>query len=449
MKKIFVSHLLIVAVILMLFIPLKSYALDYTISFAGKKAGDMVDSVIVQNLTKGKTVTVPAGSSLNLNSVLNSIDQPSENEQTVRVFPNSARDKSIVLFFAKKSGSTQITVFGIDGKKLIGINKDLPAGENSFQLSLPKGVYAIGITGNGFSYAAKVFGQGNIMSKPDIDFLGSVASVSPKNSEKVQLRNSSATTTTMLYAEGDHLLFKGASGFSKTIVTDVPTQSKTITFNFVDCTDADNNHYAVVQIGTQIWMAENLKTTKYSNGESIGTTTPADKDISGESTPKYQWAYNGDENNATKYGRVYTWYAVSDSRNMAPAGWHVASDAEWTTLENYLIANGYNYDGTTKYDKIAKSLAATTDWYLYSGTLGIIGNDLTKNNSSGFTALPGGYRDGDGSFDGIRAIGYWWSSALNYTKSAYTRYSYYNFNYLDRGLHLMSGGLSVRCVRDY
>jgi len=451
MKKSLVSHFLIVAVFLMLFISLKSYALDYTITFAGKNASDIVDSVIVQNLTQGTTVTVPAGNGLTLKYSPTSIDQLPENGQTVRVFPSSALNKTIVLFNAKKSGSTQINVFGIDGKKIVEINKDLSAGENSFQLSLPKGIYAIRIAGKGFSYAAKVIGQAYSVNKPVIDFLGNKeteAPVSSKIKNNVQLRNSNATTE-MLYTEGDHLLFKGATGHSKTIVTDVPTQSKTITFNFVDCTDADNNHYAAVQIGTQVWMVENLNTTKYRNGESIGTTTPPDKDITNESEPKYQWAYNGDESYTSKYGRLYTWYAVNDSRKLAPSGWHIPTDAEWTILENYLIANGYNYDGTTTGNKIAKTLAATTDWASPYPVSGAIGDDLTKNNTSGFLALPGGDRYYDGSFGGIGGVSSWWSSTENSATSAWYRTLFYNSNNLYRINYSGSYGFYVRCVRDY
>jgi len=414
MQKSLKSYFLIVAVFLMLFISLKSYALDYTITFARVNASDMVDSVIVQNLTQGTTITVPAGNDLTLNGAPNSIDQLSKDEQTVRVFPNSTRDKSIVLFFAKQSGSTLINVFGIDGKKLIGINKDLSAGENSFQLALPKGVFAVKIAGNGYSYAAKVIGQDNAKSKPEIDFPGNVASISSKISNKVQLRNSSATTT-MLYTAGDRLLYKGASGNSKTIVTDVPTQSKTITFNFVDCTDADNNHYAVVQIGTQTWMVENLKTTKYRNGESIGTTY-AYKNISEELAPKYQWVYNIYESYASKYGRLYTWYAVNDSRNLAPTGWHVASDAEWTTLENYLVANG---------------------------------NDLTKNITPGFSDIRAGYHSQFGFFENINSWGYWWSATQsNYTEAFFRTLGANKYYFLSRDPNSKSDGFSVRCVRD-
>src|SRR5262245_32163336 len=101
-------------------------------------------------------------------------------------------------------------------------------------------------------------------------------------------------------------------------------------------TDIDGNVYHTVNIGTQVWMLENLKTTKYRNGDLIETTTPATLDITSESTPKYQWAYNGEENNAATYGRLYTWYAATESRNVCPSGWHVPSDVEWTTLSNFL-----------------------------------------------------------------------------------------------------------------
>ena len=88
----------------------------------------------------------------------------------------------------------------------------------------------------------------------------------------------------------------------------------------------DGNVYTSVTIGTQVWMVENLKTTKYRNGDLIGTTTPSTLDISAEATPKYQWAYSGDGNNVNTYGRLYTWYAVTDTGNTCPLGWNVPTD---------------------------------------------------------------------------------------------------------------------------
>jgi uncharacterized protein (TIGR02145 family) len=154
-------------------------------------------------------------------------------------------------------------------------------------------------------------------------------------------------------------------------------------------TDIDGNTYKTIKIGTHVWMAENLKTTKYSNGDLIGTTSPYNKDISGETDPKYQWAYNGNESNVVTYGRLYTWYAVTDSRNVCPAGWHAPADAEWTTLELFLIANGFNYDGTTTAHKYAKALASTTLWTSSSIT-GAVGNTdyPAKRNATGSDCVP-------------------------------------------------------------
>ena len=101
-------------------------------------------------------------------------------------------------------------------------------------------------------------------------------------------------------------------------------------------TDIDGNVYNTVTIGTQVWMKENLKVTKYRNGDAIGITTPATLDIWGETSPRYQWAYDGNESNVATYGRLYTWYAVTDSRGVCPTGWHVPTDSEWTTLTDYL-----------------------------------------------------------------------------------------------------------------
>ncbi len=98
--------------------------------------------------------------------------------------------------------------------------------------------------------------------------------------------------------------------------------------------DYDNNVYNTVKIDNQLWMAENLKTTSYRNGDPIGTTTPATADITGESEPKYQWAYDGNESNAAVYGRLYTGYAVTDSRGICPTGWHIPTEAELTILDN-------------------------------------------------------------------------------------------------------------------
>jgi uncharacterized protein (TIGR02145 family) len=195
--------------------------------------------------------------------------------------------------------------------------------------------------------------------------------------------------------------------------------------------DVDGNTYKTVKIGTQWWMAENLKTTKYLNGDLIGTTTPATLDIFGESTPKYQWSYDGDESNVATYGRLYTWFAITDSRNVCPRGWHVPTDEEWTTLTDYL--GGESVAG----GKLKET--GSTHWLNATGT-----------NESGFTALPGGIRNSFGYFYIIGAQGYWWSATEYdvYPFCAWYRYlNLYTNNVLRYG-DSEKVGYSVRCLKD-
>jgi uncharacterized protein (TIGR02145 family) len=215
------------------------------------------------------------------------------------------------------------------------------------------------------------------------------------------------------------------------------------TINPTTVSDIDGNIYHTVTIGTQTWLVENLKTTKYRNGDSIETTHPSITIINPYNTDsKYQWAYDGEKINVDKYGRLYTWYAVNDSRNIAPIGWHVATDAEWTTLETYVTA----HSGTSL--NTAKALASTTDWN--TGTsIDDIGNNLSINNYSGFNALPGGSRVAAGWFGYLGNSGCWWSSSVGYADKAWGRnLNYYNSIGMIRIGNEKRLGLSVRCIRD-
>ena len=108
--------------------------------------------------------------------------------------------------------------------------------------------------------------------------------------------------------------------------------------------DYDNNVYETVITGSQLWMAVNLRTSHYMNGDPIGTTDPATLDISGENEPQYQWPYGGNIDNESVYGKLYTWFTVTDPRKVCPDGWHIPSDAEWTTLESDL--GGFSIAGS-------------------------------------------------------------------------------------------------------
>ena len=200
-------------------------------------------------------------------------------------------------------------------------------------------------------------------------------------------------------------------------------------------TDIDGNVYNTVTIGTQTWMVENLKTTRYRNGDAIPNVTN-DGAWFNLTTGAY-CNYNNDPNNVTTYGRLYNYYAVNDSRGIAPAGWHVPSDAEWTTLINYL--GGPNVAG----GKLKE--AGTSHW---------ISPNLGATNSSGFTALAVGFRfndirDGLGlRYGGANHHTKYWSTTQENTEKVWTRGLDFYLADVQRDSYRMNDGYSVRCIKD-
>jgi len=238
----------------------------------------------------------------------------------------------------------------------------------------------------------------------------------------------------------------------KTLLTGVFAVSVCIAQNStksITIKDADGNIYHTVKIGNQVWTVENLKTTKYNDGTPVPFEIGFPEWQRNHTSPAYCW-YKNDINNKGKYGALYNWYAVNTGK-LAPKGWHVPSTDEWDTLVNYLIANGYNWDGTTTGNEISKSLAAKTDWRISTVT-GAIGNDLNANNSSGFLALPGGARDG--SFWNIGSLGNWWcttegdTSMHSSAKCAYSMRLHSDVPNFACNCIEKHSGLSVRLLQD-
>jgi uncharacterized protein (TIGR02145 family) len=210
-------------------------------------------------------------------------------------------------------------------------------------------------------------------------------------------------------------------------------------------TDIDGNLYRTIVIGNQEWTLTNLKTTKLNDGTAIPNVTGATAWSAALTTPAYCW-YGNDVANKEKYGALYNWATVNTG-NLSPADWRVPTDADWTALENYLIANGYNYDGTLTGNKIAKSMGACI-WTSSTGT-GAVGNNLSINNKSGFSGLGGGNRDLSGTFYNQSYYGFWWSATeVGGSNNAYSRYLHYDESDLNRNYYGTMAGFSVRLVRD-
>ena len=215
-------------------------------------------------------------------------------------------------------------------------------------------------------------------------------------------------------------------------------------------TDVDGNTYNSLAYGNQVWTLENAEMETYRDGTEIPQITEAG---GWAALTTGAWCYY--ENDETK-GKLYNWYAVmgihdaietTPNKEFAPEGWHVPSDAEWTTLEEYLIASGYNYDDTTEGNKIAKAMASTTGWISDTGT-GAPGNDQSLNNDSGFNAFPEGYRKSNGTFANEGTSAVFWSSTENYTNYAWFRLLYTSSSNLYWDSNLKQEGSSVRFVRD-
>ena len=267
-----------------------------------------------------------------------------------------------------------------------------------------------------------------------------------------------AQNDTMYIMIDGNISYKQAVSDIDSVVFYKPTTGSSTTV-----TDYDGNVYNTVSIGSQVWMKENLRTTHYADGTPILHVTGDSNWDTLDVTDKAYCYYDDDSaTNADTYGALYTWAAAmngaasttnnpSGIQGVCPTGWHLPSDAEWTELENYLADNGYNYDGTTGggRDKIAKALADSSDWSSSSST-GAVGNTdyPTYRNKSGFTALPGGNRYDNGSFNGIGNYGYWWSATERFAAGAWSRLMGYADSSVSRLGHYKERGFSVRCLRD-
>jgi uncharacterized protein (TIGR02145 family) len=196
--------------------------------------------------------------------------------------------------------------------------------------------------------------------------------------------------------------------------------------------DIDNNVYHTIQIGDQVWMVENLRTTRYNDGSPIPLVENYDE-WAALSLPAYSW-YNNDSLNGQNYGALYNWYAV-ESGKLCPEGWHVPSDEDWRLLENTLGGAGV-------------AGAALKE----NGTMFWKTPNTEATNESGFSARPGGYRSFNGPFNLMRTYGYWWSETEKSWYGAPSRPIYREMQYKDQGvirdIAEKNSGFSVRCLKN-
>ena len=242
---------------------------------------------------------------------------------------------------------------------------------------------------------------------------------------------------------GDGIAFKVVlmgGKLSAAEVTKRPWLNRSLSYGSV--TDIDGNTYATIQIGTQVWMAENLRTTRYRNGDPIPNVT--DKGKWGGLSSGAWCHYENDPKHEVPYGKLYNWYTVNDPRKVCPAGWHVPTDGEWQQLEAALGMPASELGQKNEFRGYAQNvrgkMKTTTLWE---------SPNTGATNSSGFSGLPGGYRyPNGGTFHNLGSNGSWWSASESGTEYAWSRSLFYNSAGILRYNYSKRDGFCVRCVRD-
>jgi len=407
------------------------FAQDFLIHFAAEGSSNKVDQIKVENLTKSTSVTLSGTDALHLKNTVTGITAViPEYDKNIKVFPNPAEDNCSIEFPVSSTGNVNIIISDETGKNLKELQTNLKAGSYLFNLSgFQNGIYNITVTTGAFKSTAKLIS--NTAKKEE-----SLQIIQLKTQNAALLKSGNAETI-MQYNTGDLLKFIGKSGNYTTVVMDAPKANKTVKFNFIPCIDRDKKNYAVVKIGKQIWMAENL------------AYLPSVSDaLSGSDKNPfcYVYGYNGTDVSAAKatenylrFGVLYNWSAAINGasgsttnpdgvKGICPEGWHLPSEAEWLILEE-TIGGTANAGGKLK---------SKTIWNV---------NDKTTDEF-GFNALPAGYRYYGGTFFGNGSNASFWTSTGKDAVYSISRSIDYNYEDIEHGENIMDCGYCIRCIKD-
>jgi uncharacterized protein (TIGR02145 family) len=419
-------------------------AQDYLINFAGYGGSTTVDSVKVENLTQGTKLKMKGSDVLRL-TVVTGIETIIENGSgKIGFYPNPMKDYSRMQFVLPEPGETMITLHDLSGKELVQTRDMLSKGQHTYGIQgLIEGLYIVRISSGKYSYSGRLISSAPRNTGTTLIY-ENTENIMVSQEKQSDSKGTNAETV-MQYTTGDRLKITGISGIYSTVLMDVPSESKTLTFYFIACKDGNGNNYSVLPIsgakGTkdnldpsgeknfyQLWMLENLKATKYMDGTDISNI--ADNAAwAGRTSPAFCW-YNNDTGNKDVYGALYNFYTIREGQ-LCPTGWHVPVDGEWTWLTDYLGGLSLS-GGKLKETGLSHWMDPNTD----------------ATNEVGFTALPGGHRDNHGTFSDITTNGYWWTSS-----------EYNSSDVVIRELSSDSGGitwetcskqygLSIRCIRN-
>ena len=434
--------------ILMIMAAFEIYAQNYQINFAGTGGSTNVDSVKVENLSQCTSLTLAGIDTLNLTATVGIDESRNPCEIGVTIYPNPSPGYFSVEFEAITGNNVFIGLYDMSGKAILQIKKFFREGHHSFFLNgIQGGVYYLKVESVDYLHTDKLISYAAVIGCPVIQNTESTSHTNKglylPGTTKLKGFRGTKSITSMQFNAGDTLKLTGKSGNYRTVSMLFPNQSQTVSFNFVKCTDADSNHYAVVQISSQLWMQENLKATHYRDGSDIPNVP--DSATWANLTIGAYCDYHNLPEEGEYYGHLYNYYAVADSRNLCPPGWHVPAHSEWNIMEKVLdnTVDTTALGGTgTVIGRILKE-GCNTRWAYMDSTYGI--------NSAGFTALCANFRNATGAWslapDNNHDDSFWTSTSYN-TSSAWYRSLRWCFSDIYSLFPMKKAGHSVRCIKD-
>lgn len=414
---------------LMLFCIFNTKGQNYTFTFESATTSPSISSLFVQNLTSGASVLLNGSDTLILETVVGTKDVSAEASNNLAVYPNpSAGDFSFEIVI-KEAAFTNFELIDLNGRIILEKTVWLKSGQYFFAMEgLKSGSYFLKAYNDNFQLVKK------IISASEFDGTVEIKETFFKESLiENAIGKSDRSSATLSYTTGDVVLVTatstsaggpGTGPYIVYTVIDVGGSSYLI-IEFVPCTDASGNEYATVSIGSQLWMAENLRTTHFNDGTPIPLVT--DPLAWSLDTNAYCWYDNDSATYANPYGALYKWSTV-ETGNLCPVGWHVPSNSEWGILEIY--AGGAAVAG----EKLKES--TSIHWFSNDGS-----------NSTGFTGLPGGRRNLNGTFEFIHSVGIYWTSDETTPNHGWSKWMYDNGPNLD-SYGIEEDAFSVRCVKD-
>ncbi|HLN55909.1 MAG TPA: FISUMP domain-containing protein [Bacteroidales bacterium] len=416
------------------FYSMEVYSQSYFISFKGSGASTSVSTVRVENLTREASVEF-SGKAILCLTYATSAGSTAATQPNLKIYPNPVTESAMLEFIAPFPGDAGLKIINLAGITLAGTGMFLENARHAFLITgLPQGIYIVSIEGKGYRYSGRLVSNNTKGGSPAIQKILEGSGNLYPGPELRESRNVFADTIVMEYKTGDRLKFTAKSGEFSTVVIDIPGSDKVMDFEFIPCTDIDGNNYKVVKIKDNYWMAENLRTTRYTNGVPIMHVTD---DIIWERSGDYEERdfycyYDDDTVKRNKFGNLYNFRAAGSeqTRGICPADWHIVNSIELLDAIKLYEPEAY----------VLEEVLRAGGAFKESGTASWNPPNTGATNESGFSALPGGIRDI--AFTGLGNFGSWW---LGYGHGFRLDNSSRRLDYWwDR----YSGGHSIRCARD-